>query len=409
MRPLIFLLAFSFLASDTSAVPQQPPASERVSVPGTSVTFETVALPGAKAKVGDPAREVELRPFRIGTREVTWLEFNTYFETKDMATGVDAVTRPTRAISYFGQVGVPSHFLDPKRPVTNVRWHSAISYCDWLSKKTGGYWRLPTESEWEYAARAGETAAAPPALDDVAWHKGNSQGRTHEGGEKKPNAFGLYDMLGNLWEYCLEFQKGTEFAPVLKGGCWSSPATQLTYAYRQNVPLSWFEEDPNRPRSVWWLTNKDVSQGFRVVCVADPADQKERAAAAAKIEVKIAGGKEKVLKTETSQAFFAEVAVEIKNAGDKTLDEVEILVWYVDEKGKPHMVDVAGANKPGQATFSKGWPVLADSASSEEARQPLKPGESRKFTIDIPQTFDNAPDVDPDKFSGRATNVRFSK
>jgi formylglycine-generating enzyme required for sulfatase activity len=395
MRALIPAVVLSLLG----AAPQQPPASEKVAIPGTPVTFEAAALPGVPAKIG---------AFKIGTRKVTWTEFNAYFESKDLAAGLDAVTRPTRAISYFGQVGVPSHFLDAKRPVTNVRWHSAIAYCDWLSKKTGGYWRLPTEPEWDYAARAGETGAAPASLDDVAWHKGNSQGRTHEGGEKKPNAFGLYDTLGNLWEYCLEFEKGGEFAPVLKGGCWSSPAAQVNYATRQGVPLSWFEEDPNRPRSVWWLTNKDQSQGFRVVCVADPADLKERAAAAAKIEVKIASFKEKVLKTETSQAFFAEVAGEIKNGGDKTLDEIEVLAYYLDEKGKPHMIDVAGSNKPGQATFSKCWPVLAAGAH-EGARAPLKPGESRKFTVDIPQTFDAAPDVDPEKFAGRATNVRFAK
>src|SRR6185503_18182224 len=141
--------------------------------------------------------------------------------------------------------------------------------------------------------------------------------------------------------------------------------------------------------------------GYRVVCAADPADQKERAAAAAKIEVKITGFKEKVLKTETSQAFFAEVAGEIKNGGDKALDEVEVLAYYLDEKGKPHLIDIAGSNKPGQATFSKCWPVLAGS-SLEPARAPLKPGESRKFTVDIPQTFDNPPDVEPEKFGGRA-------
>src|SRR5688572_16256061 len=334
--PLVLLLACDSPASP----PQSAPAPEKVAIAGTGLTFEVVPLPGTPGKVA---------PFKIGTREVTWAEFNAYFESKDMATGVDAVTRPTRAISYFGQVGVPAHFLDTKRPVTNVRWHSAIGYCDWLSKKTGGYWRLPTEAEWEYAARAGETGAAPASLDEVAWHKGNSQARTHEGGEKKPNAFGLYDTLGNLWEYCLEFEKGGEFAPVLKGGCWSSAPDQLTFAARHGVPLAWFEEDPNRPRSVWWLTNKDVSQGFRVVCAADPADRDARAAAAAKIEVKAAFVKEKVAKTETSQAFFAEVAVEIKNGGDKSLDEVEVFVYYLDEKVKPHPVDAAGCDKPRQS------------------------------------------------------------
>src|SRR5439155_27281239 len=128
------LVLLSLLGAVT---PQSPPVPE------------TVAIPAGKVKAGQPARDIDLRPFKIGVRELTWAEFNAYFESKDLATGVDAVTRPTRAIAYFGQVGVPAHFLDAKRPVTNVRWHSAIGYCDWLSKKTGGYWRLPTETEWE--------------------------------------------------------------------------------------------------------------------------------------------------------------------------------------------------------------------------------------------------------------------
>jgi hypothetical protein len=371
---------------------QQTP--EKVAIAGTPLAFDQVAVPAGK-----------LAPYKIGAREVTWAEFNAYFESKDMATGLDAVTRPTRAISYFGQVGVPAHFLDAKRPLTNVRFHSAVGYCDWLSKKTGGYYRLPTEPEWENAARGGEAGAAPASIDGLAWHKGNSERRTHDVGELKPNAYGLYDALGNVWEYCLEFDKGSEFAPVTRGGCWSS---DVSFAARHGIPLAWFEEDPNRPRSVWWLTTKDVSQGFRVVCAADPADQKERAAAAAKVEVKAAFVKEKTIKTDTSQAFFAEVSVEIKNGGDQPLAEVEVLVYYLDEKGKPHMVDIAGSNKPGQATFSKAWPVLANSAQ-EAPRAPLKPGESRKFTVDVPQTFDNAPDVEPEKFGGRATNVRLAK
>ncbi|HZF00032.1 MAG TPA: SUMF1/EgtB/PvdO family nonheme iron enzyme [Planctomycetota bacterium] len=367
---------------------------------------ETVAIPAGKIKSSE--REVELPAFRMGVKELTWTEFNAYFESKDLADGVDAVTRPTRAIAYFGQVGVPSHFLDPTRPVTNLRWHSIIGYCDWLSKKTGAYYRPPTEAEWEYAARAGETGVAPAKPEEAGWVKSNSEARTHEGGEKKANAFGLYDTVGNVWEYCLEFQKGSEFSPVLKGGCWSTPGAEIPYGVRQGVPQAWFDEDPNRPRSVWWLTNKDWSQGLRVAQVADAADQKDRAAAAAKIEVKISSGKEKTLKVDKSSSEWAEVAGEIKNAGDKELVEVEILLYYLNPKGKPHLIDVAGTNKPGQATFTKCWPVLA-TGNGAEAAKPLKPGETRKFTADIPSSFDTDDDVEREKFAGRATNVRLAK
>jgi len=369
---------------------------------------DTVEIPAGKIKAGDPPSEIELRPFRLGTREVTWTQFNAYFESKDMAEGVDAVTRPTRAIAYFGQVGVPASFLDPTKPVTNLRWHSVIGYCDWLSKKTGCYYRPPTEAEWEYAARAGDAGAAPAKPEDAGWVKSNSEGRTHDCGEKKPNAFGLVDTIGNVWEYCLEFQKGTEFAPVLKGGCWSTPASEILYGVRQGVPQAWFEEDPNRPRSVWWLTNKDWSQGLRVAMVADPTDQKERAAAAAKIELKVLKTKEKTLKVDKSTTEWVEAACEIRNGSDRALDEVEVIVYYLNPKGKPHLIDVAGTNKPGQATFSKGWPVLS-SSNRAEAAAPLKPGESRAFTIDLPSSYDSDDDVEREKFQGRATNVRFSK
>jgi hypothetical protein len=159
---------------------------------------------------------------------------------------------------------------------------------------------------------------------------------------------------------------------------------------------------------VWWLTNKDWSQGLRVAMVADAADQKERAAAAAKIEVKVLSAKEKTLKVDKSTSDWAEAACEIKNTGDKPLEEVEVLVYYMNPKGKPHLIDVAGTNKPGQATFTKGWPVLA-SSNNPEAAKPLKPGETRKFSVDIPSSFDTDDDVEREKFQGRATNVRFAK
>src|SRR6188508_1509898 len=107
--PLVLLLACDGPAAPARQAAPAAPA-EKVTIPGASVTFETVALPGEPGKLG---------PFKIGTKEVTWTEFNAYFESKDLATGTDAVSRPTRAISYFGQVGVPAHFLDLKRPVTN--------------------------------------------------------------------------------------------------------------------------------------------------------------------------------------------------------------------------------------------------------------------------------------------------
>src|SRR5262245_9064769 len=132
----------------------QEPPKEQVEIPGTKLKFELVALPGGKATVGSAAddpnrkedekrREVELKPFRIATREVTWAEFNAYRNGKDL----DGVTRPTNADSFFIE-NIPPEAREGNRPMTNARWHSAMMYCEWLSKKTGGYYRLPTETEW---------------------------------------------------------------------------------------------------------------------------------------------------------------------------------------------------------------------------------------------------------------------
>jgi formylglycine-generating enzyme required for sulfatase activity len=104
----------------------------------------------------------------------------------------------------------PSNFRGDNRPVEQVSWEQARSYCQAI----GG--RLPTEAEWEYAARAGVAAPRYGKLDDIAWYVKNSGGRTHDAGQKKPNAFGLFDMLGNVWEWT------GDKAQTLRGGSWNS-------------------------------------------------------------------------------------------------------------------------------------------------------------------------------------------
>src|SRR5574342_1015269 len=100
---------------------QAPPAKETVQIPGTRVSFDLVRLEGPG-----------LRPFSIGVTEVTWAEFNTYYGTRrDKA--LDGVTRPSRGTEFFDCLGIPAAFQDLRRPVTNVRWHTAVAYCEWLS------------------------------------------------------------------------------------------------------------------------------------------------------------------------------------------------------------------------------------------------------------------------------------
>lgn len=389
--------------------------TETVEIPGTKARFDLVALPGGKATVGSPdaeagrkddekRREVTLQPFGLGAREVTWKEFNLYRYGKEL----DAVTRPTVADNYFID-SIPDHFRTDPRPMTNARWHSAVMYCEWLSKKTGRYFRLPTETEWEYAARAGSDDAAPDPLNDVAWHKGNSKARTHDGGELKANALGLQDMIGNVWEYALEPYAFPDYGPVIRGGNWSSVPRELRFANRQTIPLKWFADDSNLPRSVWWVTSHEVSIGFRVACAADASDLKDREAYAGKFEVAFTSHSEKTIKSGNSPAIYRTVRGTVKNAGDRGVDEVELKVFYVDPNGKPHWIDQTGA-KPGRGVFSKVWPVLVNSALDGDVGKPLKPGELRAFSVDLPWSYDveEAPDAKP-AFGGKVTALRFSK
>jgi formylglycine-generating enzyme required for sulfatase activity len=108
----------------------------------------------------------------------------------------------------------PSHFKGENLPVETVNWDEAQSYC----RAIGG--RLPTEAEWEYSARAGSSASRYGNLDDVAWYLSNSGGKTHEIAQKRPNAFGLYDMFGNVWQWTPDWYDAGHTTRVLRGGSW---------------------------------------------------------------------------------------------------------------------------------------------------------------------------------------------
>ncbi len=168
--------------------------------------------------------------------------------------------------------GNPSHFKGAQLPVEQVSWGEATAFCVKLTERL---WdkalesRLPTEAQWEYACRAGTTTAyysgnQESDLDAVAWYQANSQNTTHPVGAKKPNAFGLYDMHGNVWQWCADaWKKDDEARPavdpfndkgasrVLRGGSWGFYPRGCRSAFR-------YSYDPDI-RSYYF--------GFRVVCV----------------------------------------------------------------------------------------------------------------------------------------------
>jgi formylglycine-generating enzyme required for sulfatase activity len=244
-------------------------------IPGTLVKFEMIAVPAGTAVVTGPGkpgarRQVTLKPFRIGKTEVTWDEYDVYAFRLDLpegqraaarspgGSGVDAVSRPSRPY------GAPDRgFGHQGYPAISLTFHAAEQYCRWLSEKTGKKYRLPTEAEWEYACRAGvemQTAGARLALDQHAWHWENAEDRTHPVAQKAPNAWGLYDMLGNAGEWC----QGLDSKPVLRGGTYDDSAEKVHCGARAMQTPEWNITDPQNPKSQWWLTDGPFA-GFRIV------------------------------------------------------------------------------------------------------------------------------------------------
>lgn len=139
----------------------------------------------------------------------------------------------------------PGFSQDDKQPVTCVSWNDAVEFCKWLSKKTGQNIMLPTEAQWEYACRAGTTGAYAGNLDETAWYGGNSNKTTHLVGTKMPNAWGLYDMHGNIWEWCVDWYDNYFSENVIdpagpssgnnrvnRGGSWSDSTRNCRSAIR---------------------------------------------------------------------------------------------------------------------------------------------------------------------------------
>lgn len=313
-------------------------------IPGTHVSFEMIPIPGGEFLLGSPEDEadrgddegpqvlVKVAPFWIGKHEVTWSEYQAYMKMynafKQLQTlsanrtadagkngdaegwelveehawkgdidnhGVDGVTCPT-------PLYMPDHTYmagdQPNQPAVTMTHYSARQFTKWLSGLTGQQYRLPSEAEWEYAARGGTTT--PYSFGDdagkaenYAWLDDNADYETHPVGSKAANPWGLFDMHGNVAEWTLDgytedayeklsglakdgkpvdaweaVQWSSELDPrVIRGGSWLDTSEMLRSAARhKSEEEDWKMSDPNLPRSPWWYTEEPaMGVGMRLV------------------------------------------------------------------------------------------------------------------------------------------------
>ena len=290
-------LLFSLLFTSSLVFAQNDFTLYDQNIPGSQLKYKMIPIKGGEFLMGSaldeknrkkdegPQRKVTVSSFWMGAFEVTHDQFDIFFkdETIPQNSKVDAVTRPTaQYIDLSWGMGRGGGY-----PVNSMSQGAAIMFCKWLYQKTGVFYRLPTEAEWEYACRAG--SASPyffggneNDLDQYAWFKGNSSNKYHKVGQKKPNAFGLYDMLGNVSEWTMDQYDSSYFAKItdgvqdpahpplsrypktLKGGSFLTDKSELRSANRLQSEARWNRRDPQIPKSRWWLTDA-MDVGFRIV------------------------------------------------------------------------------------------------------------------------------------------------
>ncbi len=290
--------------SEAASESQMKPYAELIE--HTEATIPMVPIPGGSFLMGSPdseedrnddegpQRKVQLSPFWIGKFEITWDQYDAWGEQIDQRRRkmfqldpgprdllVDGISKPTEAYTDMSFAMGKEDY-----PAISMTQHAARTYCQWLSAKTGRYYRLPTEAEWEYACRAGTTTAYsfgddPADLEDHGWLFDNSDDAYQRVGQKKPNPWGLHDMHGNVSEWVLDqyVEAGygkpadepdplviplTLYGRVVRGGSWEDDPEMLRSATRKASDPDWKQQDPQIPRSIWYHTDAR-GVGFRVV------------------------------------------------------------------------------------------------------------------------------------------------
>ncbi|HUV64369.1 MAG TPA: SUMF1/EgtB/PvdO family nonheme iron enzyme [Sedimentisphaerales bacterium] len=312
------VLTLAFAAAAAQNAPPKKYTETVTAKTGEKISLDMVLIPAGIFQMGSaadepgrkddegPQHEICLDSFYLCSTETTIALFMAYYqetvsakrdllgmqeEKKQEDGNVDAITGPTPV---YGDMTMG---YNEKHPAIGMTWHSAMTFCRWLSQKTGKQYRLPTEAEWEYACRAGTTnvfgvTSDPGQIKDFAWFDATADNETSEVGKKKPNAWGLYDMSGNVREWVYDFYSPTAYqeaakkAPavnpkgpddgqvhVARGGDYSCQVQELRCAARAFEETWWRSGDPQIPKSQWWLPEMDII-GFRVARSVDAGGKK---------------------------------------------------------------------------------------------------------------------------------------
>ncbi|TWT98709.1 Serine/threonine-protein kinase pkn1 [Neorhodopirellula pilleata] len=280
-------------------------------IPGTDIEFEMIPVPGGEFTMGTsedadgfvedegPTVKVKVAPMWVAKTETRWDMYKEYMRMYSVFKEFEARgIRPVSEDNQADAVTAPTELYDPSftfeygeaadQPAVTMTQYAAQQFTKWLSRISDVQYRLPTEAEWEYAARAGTTTAYSWGddagdIEEYAWYFDNSLEGPGVVGTKKPNPFGLYDMHGNAAEWTINeytengYQWMVDEQPVdataaarfptnpypcvARGGSWEMDPPELRSAARlASNDEDWKEEDPNFPRSPWWFTS-DPSRG----------------------------------------------------------------------------------------------------------------------------------------------------
>ncbi len=300
---LVFVgLSFALIGQEKKGYDLNIPNSDQ-SIPMVEIPGGTLTFGGKKSKEPDevPRAKVEVSPFHMSAIEITHDIFMVYRDPEidvddEGNPRVDGVTRPSAPyedpVFGMGKFGFPA---------SGMTQFGALQFCRWLSEKTGEFYRLPTEAEWEHACKAGEQDAPyffgkkKKLLSTYAWFEKNSEGRFHKVAQLKPNPWGLYDILGNVSEWTLDHYYADAYTRLeantkdpwikpaalhprtVRGGNYRDGANELRSANRLESTLDWKKRDPQIPKSFWWNTDSPFV-GFRIVKpVKQPSKEEQNA------------------------------------------------------------------------------------------------------------------------------------